>query len=110
MAWLDITVWTFAFLLFVVGDWATTRYGLARGGLVERNPLARRAIDRFGVTASLLLLKSIALAVAMAGYLYAAGDADTRSYRLLFPVLVFLVGLVTTVSNLWVLATNLDSG
>jgi uncharacterized membrane protein len=108
MVSLDIVVWSLAVLLFVVGDWATTRYGLARGGLVERNPLARRAIDRFGVTASLLVLKTAALAVAVSGYLYAAGDASTASYRLLFPLVVFLVGLVTTLYNLWVLVANRD--
>jgi uncharacterized membrane protein len=106
MVWLDIVAWTLAVALFVVGDWATTRYGLARRGFVERNPLARRAIDRFGVTASLFLLKSTALAVAIAGYLYAAGDGSTESYRLLFPAIVFLVGLVTTVYNLRVLVAN----
>lgn len=108
MLWLDITVWTLAVLLFVVGDWATTRYGLTRGGLVERNPLARRAIDRLGITASLLLLKSTALAVAAAGYLYATGDSSTRAYRLLFPAVVSVVGLVTTLYNLWVLLAARD--
>lgn len=108
MVSLDFAIWTLAVALFVVGDWATTRYGLTRGGLVERNPLARRAIDRFGVTASLLLLKTAALAVAIAGYLYAAGDPSTESYRLLFPGVVFLVGLVTTSYNLWVLIANRD--
>lgn len=108
MVWLDLAVWTLAVLLFVVGDWATTRYGLSRAGLVERNPLARRAIARFGVTASLLLLKSAALVVAVSGYLYAAGDASTAAYRLLFPLVVLLVGLVTTLYNLWVLVANLN--
>lgn len=103
-----MAIWTLAVALFVVGDWATTRYGLVRGGLVERNPLAQRAIDRFGVTASLLLLKSGALAVAVAGYLYAAGDGSTSAYRLLFPVVVGLVGLVTTVYNLRVLLAARD--
>jgi uncharacterized membrane protein len=108
MVWLDIGVWTLAVFLFVVGDWATTRYGLSRGGLVERNPLARRAIERFGVTVSLLLLKTAALAVAAVGYLYAAGDGSTAAYRLLFPLVVLLVGLVTTCYNLWVLSANRD--
>jgi hypothetical protein len=103
MELLDGTVWTLAVAFFLVGDWATTRYGLARQGVVERNPLAQQAISRFGVTASLVLLKTGVLAVTAAGYLYAAGDTSTQSYRLLFPLVVFLVGAVTTVHNLRVL-------
>ena len=103
MLWLDAVLWILAVVLFVAGDWATTRYGLSQNGLVERNPLARRAMERLGVTLSLLLLKGSALLVAFAGYTYAAGAASTRSYRLLFPTVIVLVGATTTVYNLRVL-------
>ncbi|ERH09446.1 MAG: hypothetical protein J07HX64_01200 [halophilic archaeon J07HX64] len=106
MLWPDAALWTLAIVLFVVGDWATTRYGLAQPGVVERNPLARWAIERFGVTVSLFLLKSSALLVALAGYAYASGAASTESYRLLFPVVIVLAGTVTTVRNLQVLVSH----
>jgi len=104
--WPDAALWTLAVALFVVGDWATTWYGLSRNGLVERNPLARRAIERLGVTLSLLLLKGSALLVALSGYAYAAGAASTRSYRLLFPTVIVLVGATTTLRNLQVLLVH----
>lgn len=109
MELLDGTLWVGAVCFFVVGDWATTRYGLARAGVTERNPLARRAIARFGPTPSLLVLKTAAVAAAATGYGYAAGDATTRSYRLLFPLVLLVVGVVTTVHNLCVLTAAGES-
>lgn len=111
MVWLDTAVWTLAVVLFVVGDWVTTRYGLACAGLVERNPLAGRAIDRVGVTAALLALNGVALGLAAGGYLHASGAPSTRQYRLLFPGVVAATGLVTTAHNLRVLVSaHLESG
>ena len=103
---LDIAAWTLAVALFVAGDWVTTRRGLAREGSIERNPLARRLADRLGLAGAFLLLKGLALAAALAGYQYAAGDPATRPYRLLFPAVVALVGLWTTAHNLRVLAAS----
>lgn len=103
---LDAAAWTLAAALFVAGDWVTTRRGLAREGPVERNPLARRLADRVGLAGAFLLLKGTALAVAVAGYQFAAGDPATRPYRLLFPAAVALVGLWATAHNLRVLAAS----
>lgn len=104
MLWPDVALWILAVALFVVGDWVTTRYGVSLDGVRESNPAARLAFTRFGVDAGLVALKGGALLAGLGGYVYAASDPATRHYRLLFPLVFVLAGLVVTAYNLRVLA------
>jgi hypothetical protein len=54
--------------LFLVGDVVLTRIGLG-AGFVEANPLARTLMESLGVVPAMALLKGLALAVAVAGWL-----------------------------------------
>lgn len=108
MVWLDALLWSLAVALFVVGDWLTTRHGVSLDGVHERNPAARLAVARLGLDAGILVLKTGALVLGAAGYLYAAGDPVTRRYRLLFPLVFVLIGAAVTAYNLRVLAVARD--
>jgi hypothetical protein len=102
MAWLDAALWVVAVLLFVGGDWLTTRRGLSTAGVRERNPVARAAIETLGFDAGLLALKAVALLAGLASYYYALGTS--WPFPEVFPIIFVVAGLAATLFNLRVLA------
>ena len=98
----DAVLWVCAVLVFVGGDWLTTRRGLATAGVRETNPVARWLTQSVGLEAGLVALKAVALATGVAGYLYATSEG--WPYPQLFPLAFLVVGLAVTAHNLRILA------
>lgn len=94
----DAVLWVLALVLFVGGDWLTTRAGLAAADITESNPVAERAIDALGLPLGFALLKGLALAVGIAGYLYAR--AVEWSLAFVFPLVFVVAGSLVTLLNL----------
>jgi len=98
----DVVLWACAVLVFVGGDWLTTRRGLSTAGVRETNPVAQWVTEVVGLDAGLVALKTVALVTGVAGYLYTAGEG--WPYPQLFPLVFLVAGLMVTAHNLRVLA------
>lgn len=93
------TPWLLAVLLFGVGDVVTTSVGLTLPGVVEADPVARVAIDSFGV-GSIVGLKLLAF-----GLCYAVWRTVPRPYCLGVPLGLAALGAAVTAWNVLVVVT-----
>lgn len=99
----DRRLWLAAVAAFGVGDYATTKLGLASPHIEESNPTAAGLMAVMGQDAGMLAGKTAVLAVCFAGYLYAHRHPETEEYAALFPAVLVLAGLLITGHNVRVL-------
>lgn len=95
-------LWASAVAMFAAGDYATTRWGLEQGA-VEAHPLSAAVIESGGLEASMAVGKGAVLAVAFAGYLYAAKHPETREHAEMFPLFLVLIGMGIVSHNLQII-------
>ena len=62
LARFDVQLWVLVVVFFVVGDLATTSFGLTTGSIVETGPIAAPVIDSFGLSGMLGLKLGVVLA------------------------------------------------
>jgi len=92
--------WVLATLTFVVGDLATTMYGIHALGAVEAHPAGQMVLASLGIYGVLGAKALVILTVVPLARLW-----DDPRVRLAPPITLFLFGLVVTGWNLVVIAS-----
>jgi len=93
----ETAAWLMALVLFVGGDMATTALGL-RLGAVESNPVALLGITELGLWPAMLSAKAVVV-----GWTVGCWHYSPDRYRIIFPIVLMLLGLGIVTWNTWVI-------
>jgi len=97
--WICPLLWTTAVIAFGIGDVLTTAVGLALGGVVEANPMARPVVRELGVFAM------ISLKVLVFGLAVVAWRSTPSPYSEGIPIGLATLGVTLSVWNVAVVVT-----